>query len=213
MKRLIALLATVVGLSMVPAVYAEATPASSPDPAPSVAVTDTRMALRDLWVEHVFWTRDYAVANQQGEKAAAAVAADEVVANAKAIAASIAPLYGDAGADQLLTLLAGHWGAVKQYSDATVASNSADQNAAQKALTDNAAALADFLSTANPYLPRDTLFSLLVAHGGHHVSQINELKAGDYAAEAKTWHAMRKHILAISDALTKALAKQFPEKF
>jgi hypothetical protein len=35
-------------------------PATSPDTV--VAVFETKMALRDLWVEHVFWIRSYALA-------------------------------------------------------------------------------------------------------------------------------------------------------
>lgn len=79
----------------------------------------TRMALRDLWVEHIFWVRNYAVANQAGNANEAEVAAKEVVTDATRIANSIAPLYGQPAADQLLKLLAGHWGAIKHYSDAT----------------------------------------------------------------------------------------------
>lgn len=81
----------------------------------------TRMALRDLWVEHIFWVRNYAVANQAGNAKEAEVAAKEVVTDATRIANSIAPLYGQPAADQLLKMLAGHWGAIKHYSDATVA--------------------------------------------------------------------------------------------
>ncbi|MNC79600.1 hypothetical protein D3C75_1321230 [compost metagenome] len=54
---------------------------------------------------------------------------------------------------------------------------------------------------------------MLSAHGGHHVAQIDELAKQDYAAEAKTWEAMRGHILVLADTLTAALAKQFPDKF
>jgi len=36
------------------------------------------------------------------------------------------------------------------------------------------------------------------------------LRAKQYAEEAQTWEAMKKHMYAISDALAGALAKQFP---
>ena len=98
-------------------------------PAESAALT-TRMALRDLWVEHIFWVRNYAVANQAGNARQAEVAANEVVTDATKIANSIAPLYGQTAADQLLKLLAGHWGAIKHYSDATVAKDKKGQQAA-----------------------------------------------------------------------------------
>ena len=179
----------------------------------SSAIMQTQMSQRDLWVEHVFWVRNYVVANQQGLQSAKNIAATEVVANAKQIANSIAPLYGQDADNTLLELLAGHWTAVKLYSDASVHDDKNKKKASLKDLTQNAGDIADFLSGANPYLPRETLFSLLSAHGAHHVSQIQQIHDGQYQQEAKTWHAMRQHMLVIADALTNALAKQFPETF
>lgn len=185
----------------------------TPEPGADSATLSTRLALRDLWVEHVFWIRNYAIANQAADKPQAKVAAEQVVANATQIANSIAPLYGQPAADQLLKLLAGHWGAVKHYSDATVAKDAKGKQAAVADLTSNAKAIAAFLAGANPNLPESTLVGMLAAHGGHHVAQIDELAAHDYAAEARTWQMMRPHVLALADALTAALVKQFPDKF
>ncbi|AYG46198.1 hypothetical protein DV532_18665 [Pseudomonas sp. Leaf58] len=190
--------------------YPSPTPVAKP--AEAAAIT-TRMALRDLWVEHIFWVRSYAVANQAGNAKQAEVAAKEVVADATKIANSIAPLYGQPAADQLLKLLAGHWGAIKHYSDATVGKDKKGQQAAVDELTGNAKAIAAFLAKANPNLPEPTLLTLLSAHGGHHVAQIDQLAAADYAGEARTWAMMREHILTLSDALAAALVKQFPDKF
>ncbi|EUB75380.1 hypothetical protein PMI27_001556 [Pseudomonas sp. GM41(2012)] len=187
-------------------------PPAAPASADSAALT-TRLALRDLWVEHIFWIRNYAIANQTADKQQAKVAADQVVDNATKIANSIAPLYGQPAADQLLKLLAGHWGAVKHYSDATVAKDTKGKQTAVTDLTSNAKAIAAFLAKANPNLPENTLVAMLSAHGGHHVAQVDELAAHDYAGEARTWQMMRTHIVSLADALTAALVKQFPDKF
>ncbi|MGH8438314.1 MAG: hypothetical protein ACRERW_04515 [Pseudomonas sp.] len=187
--------------------------AQTPPPQAESAALTTRLALRDLWVEHIFWIRDYAIANQSGNRQQADVASQEVVSNATAIANSIAPLYGQPAADQLLKLLAGHWGAVKQYSDASVSQSASGKQAAVNDLTSNAKALAKFLATANPNLPEATLNTMLAAHGGHHIAQVDELGKKDYKAEAATWQHMREHILGLADALTAALVKQFPDKF
>ncbi|WP_449434465.1 hypothetical protein [Pseudomonas putida] len=192
--------------------WSQTTSTPAAKPAESAALT-TRLALRDLWVEHVFWVRNYAVANQAGNAKQAAVAANEVVSNATRIGNSIAPLYGQPAADQLFKLLGGHWGAIKHYSDSTVAKDKKGQKAAVDELTSNAKAIAAFLAKANPNLPEATLVTMLAAHGGHHVAQIDQLAAGDYAGEARTWGMMREHILVLADALTAALVKQFPDKF
>ena len=174
---------------------------------------DTQSALRDAWVEHVFWVRNYVLASKEGDANQRKVAADEVLTNAKGIAGAVASFYGKAGGDRMLELLAGHWGAIKAYSDATFDNKGNGQQAAADKLTANAKEIAAFLSKANPNLPENTLVGLLSAHGAHHVAQIQQINKADYASEAKTWNAMRTHMFVIADALTGALAKQFPEKF
>lgn len=187
-----------------------ATPETSAD---AKAVLETKMALRDLWVEHVFWIRSYALATHAGDEAQSRVAEHEVVANAGALANTIAPFYGQPAADALLKLLAGHWGAVRDFNTATIGKSKVGQDAAAVNLTSNAREIAKFLSGANPYLPEDAVFGLLAAHGGHHVTQINQIASGDFSQETATWHAMRKHVMEIGDAIAEALGKQFPDRF
>ena len=182
--------------------------------APAAAkAAETGAALRDLWVGHVFWVRNVVVDTLAGNKAAAAAAEKEVVANAKAIAAAIEPYYGKEASDKLFGLLAGHYGAVKEYLQATASRSKAKQDAAVKNLTGNATEIAKFLSGANPNLPFDTLNGLLLAHGGHHMQEIQQLMSKQYAQEAQTWEVMKKHMYVIADALAGAIAKQFPAKF
>lgn len=203
-------LVLVLGLAS-PALAGNATKAEGP--AHSATLDATKAALRDLWVEHVFWIRNYVVANEAGDAEALEVAETQVVANAKAIAGAIKPFYGQEASNALLELLAGHWGAVKGYADAIRDEDRVDADAAVEQLTANAREIAQFLSSANPHLAEDALFSLLSVHGSHHVSQVDQIHVEDYAAEAKTWHAMRKHMFVIADALAEALASQFPDKF
>jgi hypothetical protein len=176
-------------------------------------VAETRAVLRDLWLGHILSIRNVAVAAMDKNAAAREAAEKGVVTNAEQIARSIEPFYGKPASDKLFTLLAGHYGAIRDDLDATVAGNSALQEAAVKALTANAAEISTFLSGANPYLPKDTVMGLLTAHAGHHIQQFQQLKAGEYAEEAETWKGMKQHIYVVADALTGALAKQFPDKF
>jgi hypothetical protein len=182
--------------------------------APSVVkVTETQAALRDLWVGHIFWVRNVAVDTLAGNKEGAAAAEQEVVANAKQIATAIEPYYGKEASEKLFGLLAGHYGAVKQYVEATAAGSTTRQDAAFKSLTGNATEIARFLSGANPNLPFDVLNGLLLAHGGHHVQEIQQLHTKQYVQEAQTWKAMKGHVYVIADAMAGAIAKQFPKQF
>jgi len=176
-------------------------------------VAETKAALRDLWLGHIFWVRGVVLATFAKNAAAAAAAEQATVANAKEIAGAIVPFYGQAASDDLFALLAGHYGAVKEYLDATVKNDSSAGAEATDHLTANAEKIAVFLSGANPNLPQDALQELLLAHGGHHLEQIQEVQAGQFEKEAATWSAMKGHIYVIADALGDALAKQFPEQF
>ncbi|TJY55415.1 hypothetical protein E4T66_20960 [Sinimarinibacterium sp. CAU 1509] len=178
--------------------------------ATTASVVETNAAMRDLWLGHVFWVRNVVESTLSDNSAAAKAAEEQVVANAKQIASAIEPFYGKEASDKLFGLLAGHYGAIKDY---LAAQTPAAQDRAWTKIAANAGEIAVFLSGANPNLPVDTLRGLLAAHGGHHVQQIQQLRAKDYAAEARTWDAMKQHMYVIADALTGAIAKQFPAKF
>lgn len=186
---------------------AAASPAQTAAAAPRL-----HAALRALWHDHVVQTRAYAMALKSGNTTYSDEAAQNVVANARQIADAVAGFYGPAAGKQMLTLLAGHWGAVKAMTDAQ---QRGDTTAARKAMTTlvaNADAIATFLSGANPYLGHDAVQGLLLAHGAHHDAQIRQIMAGDTAGEATTWKAMQAHMDTIADALAGAIARQFPDK-
>lgn len=200
--------------SFAAAPHAHAAPAANAATAtPGSKLADTKAALRDLWLGHVFWVRNVVEARLAGDADRARTAEHEVVANAKAIAGAIEPFYGKAASEKLFGLLAGHWGAVNEYLTATVANDKAAQDGAYRKLVANAGEIATFLGGANPHLPVDTLRSLLMAHGAHHLQQIQQLRARQYDDEAKTWAAMKEHMYVIADALAGGLAAQFPERF
>jgi len=178
-----------------------------------VHVADTKAAMRDLWTGHIFWIRNVVSDNAVHNAAARDAAEQEVVVNAKKIASTIAPFYGEKASEKLFSLLAGHYGAVKEYSEATVAENRLQQEAALTRLARNTDEIAVFFSEANPHLPKDTVRSLIAAHGAHHVLQITQFKERDYVHEGETWKVMKQHVYVIADALTVALATQFPSKF
>lgn len=176
-------------------------------------ITQTDSTMRDLWLGHAFWVRAVVVENINGNAAAAAAAENAAVNNAKFLSAALEPFYGKPASEKTFALLAGHYTAVKQYLLATKAKDSAARDAARNAMFENADQIATFLSTANPHLPVDALRGMLLAHGGHHVVQIQQLENKEYAQEVQTWDAMKNHMYGIADAMTFALAKQFPDRF
>jgi len=169
-------------------------------------------AMRSLWHGHIVHARAYAMAVHAHNDAKAKQAADAVVANARQIADAVGGFYGKPAGDQMMTLLAGHWGAVKGLTDARAHNDSAAADTAMSNLTANAGEIAKFLAGANPNLPEDTVRGMLLAHGAHHSQQINQIMAGDHKGEAESWKAMQAHMDTVADALAGAIAKQFPAK-
>jgi len=137
-----------------------------------------------------------------------------VVANAKQIANTFAPFYGEAQAEKLFTLLTGHYAAVKEYSKAIIAGNKGQVNAALAQFESNTDGIDLFFSGVNPnYLPKGTVRPLIAVHVSHHILRINLYHKKEYAKLDATWPMMRQHVYLIADTLTRALAKQFPDKF
>lgn len=184
------------------------------DHAPGVPANEKTLqltlVLRDRWVGHIFWLRGVSLAVIESNDAAMEVAELQAAANADSIAASIEPYYGTAAKEAFAGLLADHYKWVKTYLAATVSSNPSMQATATQSLASNAEEIAEFLSEANPHLLKDELQSLLLAHGGHHIQQIQQIWAGNFASEAETWAGMKAHVYRIADVTAEALTKQFP---
>lgn len=209
MNRRTVVFAAALALLSPPIVVAESPPATTV----ATKVADTRAALRELWIGHIFWVRNVVDARFAKDAARAKASEQQVVANAKAIAGAIEPFYGKAAADKLFGQLAGHWGAISDYVNATQANDKSAQETAYARLGANANEIAAFLSGANPNWPAATLRNLLTAHGAHHVQQIRQLHAKQFDQEAQTWAAMTTHMHVIADALANGIAAQFPDKF
>ncbi|MEO8047126.1 MAG: hypothetical protein ABI684_07560 [Nitrospirota bacterium] len=179
-----------------------------------IRVAEMQKTLRDLWLGHIFMIQHVVLFNTSNDPAARDAADKQVLANAKQIANVFIPFYGEARSAKLFTLLSGHYAAVKDYSEATMAGNTRQQDAALARVGSNADDIDGFFIGVNPnHVLKGTVRGLIEAHGAHHVLQINQYKKKEYAKLEETWPMMRQHVYVIADTLTTALAKQFPDKF
>jgi hypothetical protein len=179
-----------------------------------VRVVEMQKTLRELWLGHIFMIQHVVLYNTTNNLAERHAADKQVLANAKQIADTFVPFYGEARSETLFTLLVDHVAALKEYSEATVAGNTPQQDEALARLGSNAADIDTFFTGVNPnHLPKGTVRGLIEAHGAHHVLQINQYKKKEYAKLEETWPMMRQHVYVIADTLTAALAKQFPSQF
>jgi hypothetical protein len=208
MRRSMALLVfTVIGIG---GCAHEWSSVSEPHP---VTAADLQGVLRDEWSRHLFWTRNVVLDNAKNDLRSQDFAEKAVAANTRDIARTFRPFYGEATSERLRMLLTEHYEAVKAYSQATVAKNTRQQDAAKAQLTSNKEEIATFFNEVNPHLSKDGVQRLFAAHVDHHVAQITKFQERDYATEEETWPAMEHHVYVIADTLAAALVKQFPNKF
>ena len=178
----------------------------------ATSVAELQQTFRELWLGHIYWVQHAVLDSAKSSVAERDAAKKEVDANTKQIADMIIPFYGDAASQKFLSLLDINVGAVREYSEATVAENKSKQDAALTRLESNSEDFGVFFSGLNPHLKKDTVRGLIAAHGTHHVLQINQYKKKDYAHLDDTWKMMREHVYVIADTFAAAIAKQFPDK-
>jgi hypothetical protein len=168
--------------------------------------------MRRLWTDHVVWTRNYIVA-AVGDQPDAQAAAGRLMRNQEDIGNAVDKFYGASAGQQLTTLLKEH---ISIAVDLIKAAKAGDKPAQQQADTkwqQNAVAIADFLSKANPNWPRATLVDMMKKHLSTTTDEVVARLNKQWDADVRAYDAVYDHILHMSDALADGIIKQFPEKF
>ena len=168
--------------------------------------------MRKLWTDHVVWTRDYIVA-AVGDQPDAKSAAARLLKNQEDIGQAVANVYGKEAGDKLTALLKEHITIAVDLIKFAKAGDKASQLQADAKWHKNGEDIADFLSNANPNWPRATLVEMMNKHLATTTDEVVARLTRNWDADVKAFDAVYEHILAMSDALTDGIAKQFPEKF
>lgn len=177
----------------------------------AVSPATLRQNMRKLWTDHVVWTRAYivaAVSDQPDQEAAA----NRLMKNQEDIGAAVGQFYGKAAGDQLTALLKEHITIAVDLIKAAKAGDKSGQDAADRKWKDNATAIADFLSKANPNWPRATLVEMMNVHLSTTTAEVVARLQKNWEADVRAYDAVYDHILKMADALADGIAKQFPEK-
>ena len=184
----------------------------------SMRKTDTkaanlRVALNALERQHVDLASE-AVRSGFDGRADFKAAAGELDKNSVAIADAIASIYGPSAKEPFLAIWRSHIGFFVDYTVAAKGADKAGMDKAVKNLTEGyVPAIADFLSKANPNLPREAVATLVTDHVLHLKGAVDAYGAADYALSYKKQTDAYNQIGTIADALSGAIVKQFPEKF
>lgn len=204
-----------------------------------IAFHDT---MRELWGEHVVYTRNFIISAVAGLPDAAPVE-QRLLRNQDELGDAIKPYYGDAAGSRLTALLrshiqlagrtvtaakginhAMHGGYQPQVDTTQIKTNAQDPtaagtdstalNAAVAALRANADTIATFLSTANPRnWSRSTLQGAFQMHITLLLQEATARIKGDWTADLAAFDASHGQALQMADMLSDGIIKQFPNRF
>ncbi len=171
-----------------------------------------RLAMRKLWSDHVFWTREYIIAAIAGTPNVGEAAA-RLLRNQEDIGIAIVPFYGQQAGAGLTILLKQH---IMVAVDLVDAAKAGDQNKfadADKKWTQNADEIAAFLSGANSNWPKKDVTDLLYLHLKLTKEEATAVLTKKWSDSVKTFDEIYTEIIVLADALTDGIIKQFPDRF
>jgi hypothetical protein len=176
------------------------------------SVVDLRNAMRQLWEEHIVYTRNFIISALAGLEDTNTVA-ERLLRNQDDIGNAIKPIYGEEAGKKLSALLRDH---ILIAADIVKAAKSGDNDGVtkgEKRWTENADEIAVFLSGANPNWPVQTLKDMLYTHLALTTTEVVSRLKKDWASDIEAYDKGHAHMLMFADVLTNGIVKQFPKKF
>jgi hypothetical protein len=172
-----------------------------------------RNEMRELWGQHVTWTRLFIVSFDAGLPDLDATT-HRLLRNQVDIGDAVKPFYGDAAGDRLTALLKRHIVLAAEVVAAAKAGNDAALDDALDAWYANARRIARFLHAANPdNWPLEDLRMMMREHLDLTLTEASDYLAGRYGASAHDLDAVETEILHMADMLSIGIIRQFPSRF
>lgn len=178
----------------------------------SPSALELRQTMRELWADHVVWTRAYIVAAVADDPSAQS-ALDRLMKNQEDLGNAIAPYYGAAAAAELTRLLKAHISVAGEVVGAAKAQDNLKLTDANRRWHRNAEEIATFLSRANPNWQRADLVNMLNEHLALTTQEatfrLHQKWSDDTAVFDKIFH----QAMMMADALSDGVVRQFAARF
>lgn len=173
---------------------------------------ELRQGMRDLWTDHVVWTRAYIVAAVAGDPSASS-ALDRLMRNQEDLGSAIARYYGAAAGAGLTELLKEHIRVAGEVVGAAKAKDDAKRKEADARWHRNAEEIATFLSAANPNWDRGDLVGMLNEHLSLTTQQATFRLQQNWREDTATFDRIYDQAMTMADALSDGVIRQFPSRF
>lgn len=173
---------------------------------------DLRLEMRELWAEHVVWTRMFimSVADNTSDKTAVTT---RLLKNYDDMADAMKPYYGNDTADKFGDLIEEHLLTAAALVEAAKAGNNTAASAAETKWYENADEIAAFESSINPNLNETELMSLWHDHlkltKGEAVARLTK----NYTADIEAFDQIEVQANMMADSMADGIISQFPDKF
>jgi hypothetical protein len=178
----------------------------------SMNALELRLGMRDLWADHVIWTRNYIVA-AVADDPSAATALTRLMKNQEDLGNAITPYYGAPAGAQLTKLLKDHIGIAGELVTAAKAKDAARQKDADQRWHQNAAEIATFLSGANPNWKRADLVNMLNEHLALTTREATMRLQRNWTEDTATFDKILDQSMMMADALSDGVIRQFAARF
>jgi hypothetical protein len=170
------------------------------------------MIMRDLWVDHIVWTRQFIV-DSASDLPSVNETTHRLLNNQEDIGNAIKPFYGNDAGNKLTDLLKQH---ILIAADLVKAAKVGNQTAvadANNRWAQNANDIAHFLSNANPNWSEQDLRNMLYSHMNATKAEAVARLQGNYKDDIAAFDKVHKQAMQMADQLSLGIIKQFPDKF
>ena len=171
-----------------------------------------RIGMRDLWADHVIWTREVIVNAIEADEPSASAATDRLMKNQEDIGNAIVPYYGREAGTKLTGLLKDHIRIATEVVGAAKAKDNTKLADADKRWKANATDIATFLSGANPNWPKADLEKMLYEHLSLTTREATARLEKDWTKDVEAFDRIYDQAMHMADALTAGIVKQFANK-
>lgn len=164
--------------------------------------------LRDLWQQHMYWTRSFIVSALAGLDDKEAVA-QRLLRNPKDLANLLKQYYGNDKASEFESLLTEHLLLASNMLDAIIADDQKKAQSIREKWYDNAVEISQFLSSINPYWSEERWRLLFFEHLGMIDEIISLIMADQFVEEIAISDMSQTMMLGLADYMSAGIIKQF----
>ncbi|MDP4132379.1 MAG: LysM domain-containing protein [Bacillota bacterium] len=178
----------------------------------SKAKVDLMNKMRELWEEHVAWTR-MVILSMAINNPDTTLTTNRLLRNPSDFTAQLTPLYGSDIASRFEALLKSHLMIASQLVQSAKAGDNSAAAEAERQWYANADEIATFLASINPYWSENDWKTMLHQHLALTKSEAVNRLQGNYAEDIRIYDEIQAQALQMADKMSEGISRQFPNRF